>query len=451
MFNLLIIAAAESFVDLDYLFAISVTNFVALVISFSGFSIAAGKFFKFASPNPIRKLWIDFFSGDRYVLTIGFSKNNSEDVTKSCAFMKDAGLRIRLTLRDHDTCYRDGELFVAVVRGISDQDQIRYICRRLSKILSKPYTVDGETISVKAHIGAAKLESRNRGRGVKSSEDLMFRARIKNNDFMLDDILAIPTSRKNIRMINGQLKDAIATGQLKLYFHSKLDFKTKKLVGVEALLRWDHPELGMLTPKQFLNYIDKGLQQHVTKFVVHSAAEAKVAMNAHGINVPISINLFASDLINKDAVNAIDLALIANSLQPGSIIVEVKELSILEDKEAVADVLVRFDELGVKIALDDFHIPQLTYIFDTKIPIAEIKLDKNMVIEEIAKPGGWSALKNVVEISHNYGAKIVVEKIDDIQAYDLLDDLGMDTAQGFLFSQPIQLSSLLAEYKIISV
>lgn len=448
LFNLVVFSAIGIIANFDYLLAISVANFLALVFMYTASSVIASKLYKFTMPNPLKKLLGDFFTGDQYILTIGFSNATHEDEAKTYSFMKDAGLRIRLTLRDHDTCYRDGELYVAVIRGIRAPDQIRYICRRLAKILDKPYTIDGEIITVKAHIGAAKIENRNRGRVVKCSEDLMFRARIKNNDFMLDDQLSIPTSRKTIRMINSSIVSAIEQGQLKLLFHTKLDFKTKKLVGVEALLRWDHPELGILTPKQFLNYIDKDLQQHVTKFVISAATDAKVSMNYHGINVPVSINLFASDLLNQEAAASLVEAMEQRGLKPGSIIVEIKELSILEDKEEVAKVLVRFDEMGVKIALDDFHIPQLTYIFDTKIPISEIKLDKNMVLDEIAKPGGWGALKNVVEISHNYGARIVIEKIDDEQAFNLLDDLGLDTAQGFLFSKPIQLSALIDEFKL---
>ena len=446
--NLLIVSALDLALDGEPYFLVSLFNFLGLIFTYSGLAYLAMKYYKTGILNPGAKLWKDYFSGDQYVLTIGFSKVSNSACIKTEGFVKDVGVRIKTTLRDRDSFHHDGELFIVIIRNVNSIDQVRFICKRLTKMLNKPYIVDGEQITVKSHIGAAKLERHRSSRDTKASEDLMFRARLKDNDCMLDDRLLVPCSRKSIRTMSTDMKNAISNKQMRLYFLPKIDFKTRKLVGVEALLRWHHPQLGILSPKQFLNYIDKKFHVEITNFVIYSAAKSKASLNSVGINVPISINLFSSDLFANETITALIEAIDYHQLLPGSLAIEISELIMADEREELTKMLVTFNELGVQISLDNFQLAQLTYILDHKIPVSEIKLDKNLVIDEIAKKGGWTALKSAIDVSHNYGARVVVDKIDDEQAYELIKQLGMDAAQGYLISQPKSLEELITEYKI---
>ena len=243
-----------------------------------------------------------------------------------------------------------------------------------------------------------------------------------------------------IRLL-GELRRAIDRAELDLVYQPKLHLRSGRVVGLEALLRWPHPQLGVLRPDQFMALVRQhGLMRQVTEFVVTRALDDVVRWETSGVGTAVAVNVFAPDLMDAALPDALCEALRCRGLAPALLTVEITEDLILNDIDRVTAVLHRLREQGIRIAIDDFGsgFSALSYLRD--LPIDEVKLDRQFISSITEDMRAAAVVRAVIDLTHELGVTVVAEGIEDAGTADWLREHGCDIGQGYYFGAPVAAS-----------
>lgn len=248
--------------------------------------------------------------------------------------------------------------------------------------------------------------------------------------------------------LRGELCQAIDRLELTLVYQPKFDLRTTKIVGVEALLRWPHPERGILAPEEFLPLVRRdGLMGLVNDFVVNRALDDAVVQHAASVDVPVAVNLFPPTLANLKLPGAIAHALAARGLSSAALTVEITEHLFLDNMERTQTVLQQLQRNGIRIAIDDFGTGYCTLSYLRDLPIDEVKLDRNFIAPILVDQRAAVIVRAVVDLVHTLGLTIVAEGVEDVETAARLREYGCDVGQGYFYCQPLTPDELLALLK----
>ncbi len=246
----------------------------------------------------------------------------------------------------------------------------------------------------------------------------------------------------------GELCQAIDRLELTLVYQPKFDLRTTKIVGVEALLRWPHPERGILAPEEFLPLVRRdGLMGPVNDFVVNRALDDAVVWHAASVDVPVAVNLFPPTLANLKLPGAIAHALAARGLSSAALTVEITEHLFIDNMERTQTVLEQLRRNGIRIVIDDFGTGYCTLSYLRDLPIDEVKLDRNFIAPILVDRRAAVIVRAVVDLVHALGLTIVAEGVEDAETAARLREYGCDVGQGYFLSPPVTSEELLALLK----
>ena len=243
-----------------------------------------------------------------------------------------------------------------------------------------------------------------------------------------------------------QLDAAIDAGELWLAYQAKLDLKTRRTIGAEALVRWTHPEKGPISPAEFVLAAEQsGRIQKLTSYVLERAVQAAAEINSHGIPFGIAVNLSARLIDDPQLPEKIGRVLRAHGLAPELLTLEITETAALGTTSAHLENLARLRELGVQISVDDYGTGLSTLDYLKKIPANEIKIDKSFVQAMHRNQGDRVIVDSTIQLAHSLGRRVVAEGVEDREALYALSLMGCDVAQGFFIGRPIPLGSLMRQ------
>lgn len=245
--------------------------------------------------------------------------------------------------------------------------------------------------------------------------------------------------------LSGDLRRAIKDGQLFLQYQPKVDLKTGRLSGVEALVRWRHPEYGAVSPDDFIEHAElTGAIVPLSGWVLSTAIDRTASWRANGLDIDVAVNLSARLLNCPDIVDLVEAALKRAKLAAGHLILEVTESALMADPERAQATLSALKGLGVRLAIDDYGTgySSLAYLSDLKAD--ELKIDKRFVQFAAENASDRTIVESTIALAHNLGLKVVAEGVEDERAYRLLRRLGCDTGQGFHFAKPLSDDDVVA-------
>ena len=235
-----------------------------------------------------------------------------------------------------------------------------------------------------------------------------------------------------------ELREAVDQFELSLVYQPKFDLRTSRIVGVEALLRWPHPERGLLGPQEFLPLVRRhGLMVQVNDFVVNRALDDALVWHAASVGVPVAVNLFAPTLANLKLPVAIARALADRGLGSSALTVEITEHRLLENVESTQEVLKQLRHNGIRIAIDDFGTGYSTLSYLRDLPIDEVKLDRSFITPILVDERTGAVVRAVVDLAHVLGLTTVAEGVEDAATAARLQEYGCDAGQGHFFSRPV--------------
>ena len=374
--------------------------------------------------------------------------------------------RLLSSVRTGDTVARlGGDEFAVLLEG--QVDHWNPVAQRVVEAFDRPFVVDGHELLIRPSAGLAVAgpaddpglsaeellkradiamysAKRARGRGVYS-----FSAEMALHDSFGTDALTGPKVTSSLQgaaivQFLGELRQAIHQSRLTLVYQPKFGARNGRVVGVEALLRWPHPERGLLGPEEFLPLVRQhGLMAMVTDLVIDTALDDAARWHAAGVETPVAVNLFAPLLSNPDLPRSMSHALTERGLDCSALTVEITEDLFLADLVSTKAVLAELQDLGIRIAIDDFGsgYSALSYLAD--LPIDEVKLDCDFMARAMTDERTATVVGAAIDLAHRLGLVTVAEGVESAEIAARMRDFECDVLQGYYFSPPLTADELI--------
>ncbi|WP_181903015.1 bifunctional diguanylate cyclase/phosphodiesterase [Marinomonas pollencensis] len=329
------------------------------------------------------------------------------------------------------------------------------LCREVILQISQSYFIDGRTLNIGCSIGVALHPNYglNAETLVKNADMAMYEAKTagRGTYYFYDEEMGARLSR-NVR-IETRLRQALQEDVLQLYFQPKVDLKTQKCVGLEALLRWDDSELGRVSPAEFIPVAEQtGIILTLGEWVIERACKHIVEWREEGVQVPpVAVNCSAAQLKRPNFLSHILSLLDKYKVDPSMLEIEVTESMLIEDAESCAELLRQVSQLGMKLAIDDFGTgySSLSYLKD--LPFDYVKIDQ-VFIHDIMEDNDHDVLtRAIINLSHELNLKVIAEGITRPDQLERLKGYGCDVGQGYLFSEALGANSMASDPMIMAL
>jgi diguanylate cyclase (GGDEF)-like protein/PAS domain S-box-containing protein len=358
--------------------------------------------------------------------------------------LAEVGNRLRRFASDVELVARlGGDEFAALLAVDASTARIR--ASEVQQVLDKPIVLDGQPIDVSASIGIATFP-----RDADTAEVLLQRA-----DIALEQAKQSPGSfasyaadherrGANRLALMAELRTAIGTDQLRLVYQPLVRLADGSLSAVEALIRWDHPERGLVPPSDFVPFAERTrLIQPLTRWVLRTALGQAAAWRAAGQRIPVNVNISMRDLVDPDFPDAVLKALRDAGVEPGLLRLEITEGVIMVDPELAIETLARLRHIGIGLSVDDFGTGYSSLAYLHRLPIDELKIDHSFVMKITSTSTGASIVRASVDLGHSLRLETVAEGVEDQPTWNLLAAIGCDNAQGYFISKPLAPADLL--------
>jgi diguanylate cyclase (GGDEF)-like protein len=381
----------------------------------------------------------------------GFKEiNDSFGHSAGDQLLKLLSARLAGSLRDTDTLVRLGGDEFAVVLPSSDLEGATTVALRLSTCLEHPFRMNQVDVSIGASIGIAIApQDAEDSAGIVWCADIaMYRAKLEKTRLACYEE-TVDVERDQMRMLE-ELRTAVLQDELVLHYQPQLDLRKRMVVGVEALLRWNHPRLGLLSPANFLPLAEEtGEIRAITTWVLDHAAKQCATWHARGLLFSVSVNVSPSNLLEADLVAMIQETLNRHALPASALVVEITENWVVSDFETARRVIQKLGQLGITVSIDDFGAGATSLAYLGDLTVGELKLDRSFVASLNGAEGSRETdlLRSIIELGHSVGMRIVGEGVEDESTQELLAQLGCDLAQGYHISKPKPASELVFETK----
>ncbi len=333
-----------------------------------------------------------------------------------------------------------GDRFAVLLPEISDVENAAAVARRILGSFANPTRVDDQEFSVTPSIGIAFYPDDG-----ERTEDLLERARLATHRakqsgestywFCSEEINTRATERSRF---DNDLPLALTRDELVLHYQPKVNTMTHRVPGVEALLRWNHPELGMVLPDEFLPPAQEtGLIVPIGEWVLHEACKQTKVWHSAGLStMTVSVNVAAQQLRENRLTQTVREALESSGLEPHYLTLELTESAMMEHAQQEFDVLRDVKAMGVKISIDDFGTGQSSLSFLKRLPVDELKIDRCFFTGGGMSAGDAAMVTAIIAAAHGLGLSVVAKGIESKQQLEFLRRKGCDHCQGFLFCKP---------------
>lgn len=353
--------------------------------------------------------------------------------------LQEVAHRMHKVVRESDTLARFGGDEFALVLPNTSLEQAVMISMKIADSLDEPFMVEGHSLKVAISIGIAMCPDHGT-----DSETLVQRADIAMYEAKRNDViyavfnLEQHRSTFNRLVLIGELRDAIVNNDMFLCYQPKISIRDRALIGVEALVRWQHVERGVVGPDDFISLAEQaGLCKGFTNLVLDKALEQCARWQQAGYHIPVSVNLSIKNLHDLDFPDDVRVLLHKWQVKPEMLLLEITESSIVVDQERVTKVIVELKKMGLQLSIDDFGTGYSSISYLKKFPAREIKIDKSFISNMLQNEDNAVIVKSTIEMVHNIGRKVVAEGVEDEETLQFLADLGCDIIQGFHLCRPL--------------
>lgn len=351
--------------------------------------------------------------------------------------LHEVAARLEGAVRRSDTVARLGGDEFAILMPTMDETRARKIAKNIEQTLRQPLILDGHRVDVSASIGIALYPQHGQdGSTLLRHADLaMYTAKRGGSGSQLyapEQDLGTP---QRLALL-GDLRDAIENDQLVLHYQPKVHLLTGCAEHVEALVRWVHPEHGVIPPAEFIPIAEEtGLIALMTQWVLKEAVQQLRAWQASGLDMEVAVNLSALNLRDPHLPETLAWLLRREKVPAGSLVLEITESSLMGDPELAMNILQQLHDMGVKISIDDFGTGYSSLAYLKQLPADEIKIDRSFVSG--MTQSGTVIVRSVVDLARNLGLQVTAEGVENRETWDLLLDMGCTLAQGYHISRPL--------------
>ena len=337
-----------------------------------------------------------------------------------------------------------GDEFAVMLMQVPNQTEALAIAARIGEALDEPFRIDEFNLEVEASIGVALFPDHGQTSDVliKRADIAMYVAKGRQSGVELYDSEQDHHSTRRLGLIS-ELRKAIADGEIVLYYQPKLDLRTGRVSAVEALVRWVHPQLGVIPPSDFVPVAEHtGLIRPLTTFVLATAARQAAAWAALGDELSVAVNLSARSLHDGGIIHEVSSNLIRFDIPARLLRLEITESSIMADPVRARRILEQLHDMGVALSIDDFGTgySSLSYLQD--LPVNEIKIDQSFITKLVDNGADQVIVRSTIDLARNLGLSSTAEGVEDDAALVWLREAGCDHAQGYQIARPMTAEAL---------
>jgi diguanylate cyclase (GGDEF)-like protein/PAS domain S-box-containing protein len=356
--------------------------------------------------------------------------------------LAETALRLQAAVRSGDTVARiSGDEFAIVLADLARPDDAAVVAQKILDRLAEPVGLAGEQTFVTASIGIAAFPGD--GEDVETllgaADAAMYRAKQSGRNayqFFTAEITQRTRARAQLAF---ELRRALERGEFALAYQPKFDLASGKACGAEALLRWIHPERGLVSPAEFIPVLeDTGLIVQVGEWAIRRACEDLKLWVGSGLQpMPVAVNLSARQFRQRDLDARIRALVAAAGVDPALIELEITESQLMEDPEHAIRTMRALREAGIRIAIDDFGTGYSSLAYLTRFPVKSLKIDRSFVADVFSDHADAAIVRTIIEMAHQLGFTVVAEGVETDHQAAFLRQFGCEQAQGFLFARPM--------------
>jgi diguanylate cyclase (GGDEF)-like protein/PAS domain S-box-containing protein len=365
------------------------------------------------------------------------------------ALLKVAGARLKSCIRDCDTLARwGGDEFVLLLPGIQDSATAVNVAQRCLNALKEPFLVDRQPLHVTASIGISVSPDANAEAEtlLKNADTAMYRAKARGGDCLVIYSADMSAGAQSRLSMENALFHALERNELLLHYQPFVSARTGRIAGVEALLRWKHPEYGLVSPGQFIPIAEEtGLIDSIGEWVLRTACKQMVRWYHSGLpRIAISVNVSSRQFRQHGLVNTIRSVLNDTGLDPKLLELELTESVLMDDIDGSKTILEGLKALGVSIALDDFGIGYSSLSYLKGLQLDTLKIDRTFIAELTTSEASSSIVQATIGLAKGLRLRTVAEGVETRAQADYLVAQGCDVLQGFLFARPMEPGAFLS-------
>jgi len=353
--------------------------------------------------------------------------------------LQQVGHRLRVPLAEHGLLARiGGDEFVVLLDGSGEESALK-AARALRDAFDEPFPLDGLTIPVQASIGIglAPFHASTRAEILRCADVAMYRAKARGT--IIESYVAESDvhSRDYLTLVS-DLRRAVGADGLVLHYQPKRSLKSGEFVGVEALVRWQHPQFGLLLPTEFIPIAEReGIMRDLTIDVLDRALEQQRSWREDGHRVPVAVNLSAASLLDSRLPDDVQALVERHQTDPADLELEITEDTLMQDPNRALAVIARISEMGVSFSLDDFGTGYSCLAQLKHLPVRSLKIDRSFILNMTKSIEDANIVRSAIQLGHSLNLCVVAEGIESPQHLRKLEDYGCDVAQGFHLGRPV--------------
>jgi len=354
--------------------------------------------------------------------------------------LQEVSARMRAALRGSDTIARLGGDEFAVLLPIidSEQDAVN-AARKLVSAMEKPIVLEDQSFHVGISVGFALYPDHGKDGStlMRHADVAMYVAKRSTSSYALYDPLEDEHSISRLAMAS-ELRHAIEHKELVLFYQPKIDLREGRITGVEALVRWNHPQRGLLSPDEFIPLAEHtGLIRPLTFFVLDEGLHQAYLWHKAGLNLKMAINLSAHHLQDEQLATKVESYMRQWGVPANLLEFEITESAIMDNPVRAMDTLTQLSNMGASLSIDDFGTGYSSLIYLKQLPVDEIKIDKSFVVDMLENAEDLVIVRSTIDLAHNMGRQVVAEGVESEEVLNMLIELGCDMAQGYFISRPV--------------
>lgn len=377
-----------------------------------------------------------------YIDLDGFrSINDSLGHGSGDLLLAEVGRRLQRMGRSTDTVARLGaDEFLMLLDGDPDAASAALVADRIRVALQLPYQLNGREVRLSCSIGIVLYPDHGpRARLIARADAAMLAAKRAGGNMHCFYEERMEADHEGTMELQRDLRQAVETGAgLSLHYQPKIDGQSGRIMGAEALLRWQHPSRGMISPMVFIPMAERfGLICTLGQWVIESACTQARAWLDRGLSMRVAINLSVHQLRQPDLVERVEDALRRHGVPPDLITFEITESAAMEDVQASMRIFERLARIRVSLSIDDFGTGYSSLSYLRKLPATQLKIDRSFVQDLGGEEDARAIVKAVIKLAHALGLEVVAEGVETRDQHDILTELGCDQLQGYLFARPM--------------
>lgn len=351
--------------------------------------------------------------------------------------------RLQGHIRETDLAGRLGGDEYAIIVDVSEPGELDNQLSSLADRLTSPIDLDGITLEIGSSIGVARWpdDATKSPELLRLADIAMYEAKRTHRQWVQYDPTIDNASADRLALL-GQIRDAIANRDLRIHLQPQVRTSDLQLVGAEALIRWHHPNRGLIPPNQFIPPAEQSsLAGTITHHVIGEAIEAIAELESAGHELTIWVNLTARDLLDHTLAPTVAAALLRSAIPPRCLGFEVTESALIVNLDTAIGTLAAIRQLGCRTAVDDFGTGYASLQYLQRLPVDEVKIDQSFVTDATANPDSAAIVRSTTRLIQDLGKEVVAEGIEDRSTLELLRQVGCDVVQGYYISRPLDIDS----------